>query len=490
MLLSLLAFLFFGVIGMTFAGVVGENFSPYTGFVAYLFFVFVYIDTEKHVNAKLPLKKTKRLVRLSIVFILLLLAVGFGVAWFFDFIVLSVQGKAGEVLAVLKYMPVALTPLLSPYVLWVANAVLSPFEKANNNRYVKITKKTLDASRVLKIGITGSYGKTSVKEILREILSVRFRVLSTPASYNTPLGIAYSVKPLDSTYDVFIAEMGAREEGDIAELARLVNPDFAVLTGINSQHLETFGSDERIKNAKFELFANLKRTGKGFFNVDSDGGKELYERFDGEKYFVGEGGLASARDVVSSAEGLTFSLCIADETPVKCSTTLIGRHSVANILLASAVAYKTGMTPKEIAVGINRLRSVKHRLEVVPNDKGITVIDDSYNANSDGADCALETLSLFKGRKIIVTPGLVELGTNGNKLHYELGKKISKVADVLIISARHNAEMLFKGYVDGGGERENVYCTKNRLLAKETLDKIIKTGDVVLFENDLPDIYD
>ena len=182
-------------------------------------------------------------------------------------------------------------------------------------------------------------------------------------------------------------------------------------------------------------------------------------------------------------------LRIAGERGVKCNTTLLGKHNIGNICLAAAVAYKIGLTPREIAEGVNRLKAVSHRLEMVTNNKDIRIIDDSYNSNPDGVRAALEVLSAFEGRKIVVTPGLVELGKEEAFANYEMGKAIAAAADKLIVIGRHNGEMLIKGWYDGGRTNEDVMFAKNLEKGNELLNGIIRAGDVVLFENDLPDTY-
>lgn len=491
MLLSLLGFLFAMLLGPTFASVMPVNYAQYLGFLSYAFFIAVYLHTEKHVTAKLPLKITKRMFRLILVNILFTFAISFGIALLLTYSRVSDTTSFGKVYSLLKYSVIALTPMLAPFILIVSNFAMKPLENAISDKYIKRTKQLLDDSRLIKIGITGSYGKTSVKEILKTLLSVKYRVLATPESYNTPLGISFAVKDLDSTYDIFIAEMGAREVGDITDLAKLVNPDIAVLTGVNSQHLESFKSLENIKNTKYELFENLKEGGKAFFDVNCDLSKELSEKFTGEKYLVGEGSdFVIATNVKTVKEGVVFDLQIKGEQPERCFTTLIGEHSIRNILLAVGVAYKLGLSVREISFGISRIHSIKHRLEVLPNNKGVTLIDDSYNSNTDGVKCALDAMASFSGRKIIVTPGLVELGANQNDANYTLGKLIYEKCEIMIISAKHNAVPLINGFVDAGGSKENIMFAPNHEQAQKLLDSILKEGDVVLFENDLPDIYD
>lgn len=496
MLLCLLAFLFFSVLNTCFAPLMGRLFETggktvgsYIGFISYILFTVLYINTEKSVNDKVPLKKTKRLVRLCITYCILLAVLTFGLVVLLTYLAFLLKS---EVFAQLRFAIICGMPMLLPYVLFLAYAINEPFERVLRKRYLRIAVNKLNASNVIKIGITGSYAKTSVKEILKTLLSQKYRVLATPENYNTPLGIALAVKNLDSTHDVFIAEMGARSKGDIKELAQMVKPKYGVLTGINNQHLETFGSIETTKDTKFELFENLASDGVGFFSSDNALSRELMERFNGEKYFAGisgENNLVTASDIITDTRGTTFTLNFSNGKSVKCNTVLLGKHSIRNICLASAVAFKIGLTPKEIATGINRLQSVGHRLELMPNNKNIVIIDDSYNSNVDGINAAMEVLDTFKGRKIVLTPGLVELGKMENMANFEFGRTLSLHADLVIVIGRHNAEMLINGLLDGGMPRDNIRFAKNLNKGNALLNEIMMEGDIVLFENDLPDNY-
>ena len=490
MLLCLLGFLFFCVLNMCFAPVIGNNtVTSYIGFASYILFTVLYINTESAVNAKVPLKKTKRLVRLAVTYSLVLAVLSFGLIIFLNYIAFLI---GDSVVALLRFSVICFMPFLIPYILFLAYCINEPFEWAVRTHYVKKTTAKLDNADVIKIGITGSFGKTSVKEILKTILSQRYRVLATPGSYNTPLGISLTVKQLDSTHDVFIAEMGARSKGDIKELARIVKPRYGVLTGVNNQHLETFKTIENTKDTKFELFENLTENGMGFFSSDNENSVDLYNRMQKEKYLAGASGennLVTATDIKTDRNGTKFTLNIKGEKSVNCSTVLLGKHSISNICLAAAVAYKIGMSPDEISEGINRISSIGHRLELVRNNKQIVIIDDSYNSNVTGVNAAMEVLDLFEGRKIVLTPGLVELGKIENIANLEFGKTLAKHADKVIIIGKHNAEMLINGLLDGGMERENITFAKNLKRGNEELNAIMKEGDVVLFENDLPDNY-
>ena len=489
MLLCLLAFLFFMVLTICFKPILGNTIASYVGFLSFFLFIGIYINTENSVNAKIPLRKTKRLVRLCIVYAIVLFGVSFGFITLFNFIAFSI---GNEIVAVLRYSLICVLPILTPFILWVAYCLIEPIEALIRRHYALWATAKIASVDVIKIGITGSFGKTTVKEILRVILSQKYRVLATPESYNTPMGVALTVKKLDPTHDVLITEMGARYKGDIKELANIVKPTYGVITGINSQHLETFGSLETIKDTKYELIKSLPKDGTAFFSADSAGSVELANRFNGKKHVaglsVGEG-YCYASDVLTEKTGTSFTINFGDKTSVQCKTVLLGKHSISNICLASAVAYELGMTADEIALGINRISSVGHRLELLPNNKNVVVIDDSYNSNVNGVEAAMEVLDMFEGRKIVVTPGLVELGKEENLANLQMGKILASHADIVIITGKQNAEMIINGLVDGGMAKENIIFAKSLNKGNEELNNIIEEGDVILFENDLPDNY-
>lgn len=489
MLLCLLGFLFFMVLNTCFAPLAGNSIASYIGFISFITFTLLYINSESSVNAKVPLKKTKRLVRLCITYALLLFAFSFGMLLLLDYLAFVI---GDDMIALLRFSIVCGVPILTPYMLFVAYIINEPVEEIIRRHHLRVATIKLDSTDVIKIGITGSYAKTTVKEILKTILSQKYRVLATPESYNTPLGIAIAVKQLDSTHDVFIAEMGARSKGDIASLAKLVKPKYGLLTGVNEQHLETFGSIERTKETKFELFENLEEGGAGFFSSDNPNAYELYQKYDGEKYLAGlsdKENLVTATDIKTDVKGMSFTLNVKGEKPVNCSTVLLGRHSVKNICLASALAYKIGLSVEEIAEGIARIQSIGHRLELRPNNKNIVIIDDSYNSNPDGIQAAMEVLDTFTGRKIVLTPGLVELGKIENLANFELGKSLAKHADMVIVIGKQNAEMIINGLIEGGMAKEDIRFAKSLNKGNQLLNEIVKAGDVILFENDLPDNY-
>ena len=435
---------------------------------------------------KVPLVRTARAKRiLALDFFLLLLAAAalvLGANALYRLVWPQV-GLVGH----LRYLPLAVLPLLFPEILRLANALEKPFSSAKNRRYLAAAKKKLLAAPCVKIGITGSCGKTSVKNFLTGILGGRYRVFATPASYNTPLGIAKAIEDVDLTqYDYFIAEMGARHKGDIAELCELVRPDHCIVTGICPQHLETFGTVEGIVAAKGEILRGTKPGGFAVIGQD-----EYTARLDPaaaglKKVAVGEHGEFGAFDVHCSPAGIEFKLAMGIlQMPAR--SRLLGAHNAQNIALAAALASKLGVEKEEIASAVAGLDFVPHRLQPLEAG-GVVVLDDAYNANVRGAAAALDVLRLFGGRKFVVTPGLVELGVLEESENAALGERMVGLDRILLVGSTL-VTAVRKGYLAAGGIEERVSVHPTLDAAKEALGQELMPGDTVLFLNDLPDIY-
>lgn len=386
-----------------------------------------------------------------------------------------------------------LMPLLLP--LWVALGGLLawPIEKLVSEMYFRDAQKKL-AQRpdIIKIGITGSYGKTSVKFILGTILQEKYQTLITPSSFNTPMGVTKIIRErLTPATQVFVAEMGARHVGDIKELCRLVHPRYGVLTSVGPQHLDTFHTLERIKNTKYELMDAIPQDGCCFFPDDGAICRELYDRTEKEKRLCAlRQNLDAdvwASDVTVSENGSSFILHTCTEE-VACQTRLLGAHNIQNILLAATVALHLGLTMKQVARGISRLQPVEHRLQLIPS-KGITVIDDAFNSNPNGAKAAVKVLGAFHTRRIIITPGMVELGDKEAEFNREFGREICGNADIAILVGKKHTQPIAQGLREGGFPEENLHIVSSLDEATALLGQLGQAGDVALFENDLPDHY-
>ena len=431
--------------------------------------IFFYFTSKRAL--KVPLKRTGRVVRLAVCYFVLLFATAFGLGIGFSFAARAVDTNLAYVF---RYVPITVLPIFYPLVLIVAAFCMRAFEMPRNRRFISKAKKTLNASGCIKVGITGSFAKTSVKHIAAAILSSKYRVIATPASYNTPIGIARTVNDKGADCDIFLAEMGARKEGDIKELCEMVRPDFGVITGICPQHLETFGSLAAIQREKSVL---ARFSGKGCVLGASAVG--LAEGFAAGKDF-------EAEDVVCTENGTTFTLRLKDER-VELQTKLLGKHSAEDIALAGALCYLLGMTAEEIKAGTERIRPIPHRLEKIDGN-GVNVLDDSYNSNVEGAKDAVYTLRLFGGRKYVVTPGLVELGQIEVKENEALGELLAGLDGVILVGETLVLAVR-EGYLKAGGEEGKLRIVPTLERAQQILAEELQAGDSVLFLNDLPDIY-
>ena len=358
---------------------------------------------------------------------------------------------------------------------------MHPIEEQIKKMFIKKAKQRLKEVGCKTIAITGSFGKTSTKNILYQILKEEFDVSASPKSYNTPMGICKTIlENLKDTDDFLIVEFGARQKGDIEELSRLVGVDFAIITPVGNCHLETFGSLQNIENTKYELCENTKNM--VVFNGESEANRRMFARFERKKFLVAkEGSFAYAKEVETNSSGSHFVM-VLDGKEFSCHTTLLGRANIDNIVVASAMAYLLGESIVSIRKAIKNLKSTPHRLELIKGDF-VNVIDDSYNSNFQGFKEALKTLSTFPGKKIVVSPGIVELGDAQFDVNRQVGEEVAKVADVFVIMNETNKEALSKG----AQEMNEIYFASSRKEQKELLKKILKKGDVVLFENDFPD---
>ncbi len=380
---------------------------------------------------------------------------------------------------------------LTPIVILVANLINKPVELSINRHYTNDAKKLLKACPDLKIiGITGSYGKTSVKYYLTTLLKSKYNVRMTPESYNTPMGVVKTIRgSLKATHEIFVCEMGAKWVGDIKELCDIVHPHHGIITSIGPQHLESFKTLEAIKGTKFELADALPEGGMLFLNGDD----ENIESYKGDRKNISyslQNGDYSAYDISVSERGTTFTVKAPSGETQEFSTKLIGRHNVLNIVGAIAVSHKMGIELRELRSAVRKLEGVPHRLQL--SDKGnMTIIDDAYNSNPSGTKAALEALSLFTGYKILVTPGMVELGSRQDELNREFGQNAAEVCDYVVLVGQKQAAPIKKGLLDKNYDESKIYVASNINEALNHVYALNSQGKkkVVLLENDLPDNY-
>lgn len=387
--------------------------------------------------------------------------------------------------------------LAENYLILAANYINKPIEIGINHHYISDAKRILaDMPELKVIGVTGSYGKTSVKFFVSKLLGAKYNVLATPESYNTTLGVVRTVREqLRATHEVFVCEMGARNIGDIKEICDIVSPGAGIITSVGPQHLESFKTIENVTSTKFELIDSLPEGGTAFLNLDNEyisnrgfSGNMVGYRLapDGEKPYEG---VYCAYDVTVSAGGSEFKLREPDGNVIPLSTGLIGKHNVLNICCAAAVARTYGVDERDIISRVRRLESVPHRLELLGSGERL-IIDDAYNSNPAGASAALDALSRFDGLKILVTPGMVELGEKQEELNRRFGAEAAAVCDYVVLVGERQTVSIFAGLVEAGFDEEKIKISATVQEAVSAADAF-KPGAsrVILLENDLPDNY-
>ena len=454
--------------------------------VPFAFFVALFCVTESKSPVKAPFVPTGRMRRLGAVYAFLL-----ALALYIIVAVFSALEKVilGNLYPIFSLLPICAAPLFLPFLFEFANLISCAFETPRNAKFARRAAEKLKIARkngCIVIGVTGSYGKTSVKNILAAILSEKYRVCATPESYNTPVGIAKTVE--SAAFDgaqVFIAEMGAAKAGDIKELCDLYPIDYGVFTGVCRQHSETFGSEE-------EIFAE-KRLIIGSAAKKAICGAAVYEKF-GDKLtaeemkkcvFVPRG---AAENVGGFPLKTSFDLSLNVGGKVekrRVETPILGRGAAENIALAAYAAAEIGLSAEEIFAGISKAKPVPHRLQLI-EENGVYVLDDGYNASEKSASQALEVLSAFSGRKYVVTPGVVETGIEDTAINRPLGAKLAAFDGVFL---HEGATAVKEGYLTAGGKEENLRLYRTRDEVIPLLGALLAEGDAVLFLNDLPAIY-
>lgn len=380
------------------------------------------------------------------------------------------------------------------YAVLLGAMLMKPLEDRINARYTNAARKKLAAAKgLIRIGITGSYGKTETKLILKTLLSEKYRVLATPPSFSTAMGVARVVnEQLSGKHQVFIAEMGAQKRGEIREIARLVRPQYGALTCIGEAHLDSFGSIEAVAQAKYELIKSLPETGAAFFGSDGSYGDRLYALCKMEKYRAGVGEelecYMRAGQVETSVRGTRFELICADGDRVRAETQLLGSYSVRNIVLAAAIARKLGLSMEEIARGIGKLRPIRHHLQCIPGT--LNVIDDSQNTLPEAAAEALKLFSEFPGRRILVTAGLNALEQDAADKNFAFGMQIAASADYVILVGPEDTREVMRGLMSAHYPKSSVRMVREGEDAAALVQEIASAGDSVLYEGVYPEDED
>lgn len=395
-----------------------------------------------------------------------------------------------------EYTLVAMMLLSFDYWTIIANLINRPLEQAISRWYYNDAKRMLRSMPNLKIiGVTGSFGKTSTKHFLYRVLSEKYNVLMTPGNFNTTLGVVRTIREhLKPHHEIFIVEMGAKQRGDIKEICDLVHPTIGVVTSVGEMHLETFGSVDNVARTKFELIDALPEGGFGVVNIDSEAAyKYIKEQGYDVKTYAVDNPEADYRasNILYSTTETRFDLATTHSVDEGYATHILGRGNILNITAALAVAEHLGIGVESRRRAVRQIEQVEHRLSM-RRSGGVAILDDAYNSNPEGARMALEVLSGFatEGKRYVVTPGFVEMGAKQYENNRTFGGDIaqSRVDGVYVVN-EVNRDAITEGLKAGGYPDAQVECVASFTEAMAALQPKLKAGDVVLYENDLPDSF-
>jgi UDP-N-acetylmuramoyl-tripeptide--D-alanyl-D-alanine ligase len=382
--------------------------------------------------------------------------------------------------------------------LWVAAgaALTQPVETIIQEGFKRDARQRLrDRPDLTLIGITGSYGKTSTKFIVAELLRQRYNVYATPSSYNTPMGLCLAInEDLKPEHQMLVLEYGIRYPGDMDELCDIAAPDVSVVTTIGLAHLETMGSQDAIAQEKGKLVERTTDDGPTILNADDERVDAMAAQASGPVWRISAEGHPdadiTAHDVQYDTSGTAFRVRDDTGTEAAFHTTLLGKHNVTNVLLAVAVGRSQGLRLRQMAHAAKRIEPIEHRLQL--RERGaITVIDDAFNSNPVGARNAVEILGQMNGgRRVIVTPGMVELGERQWAENKTLGAHIARHdLDLAVLIGDDQTTAIQEGLTEADFPADRVKVFPSLFEAQDFLDRQLTDGDVVLYENDLPDQY-
>lgn len=456
-------------------------------FIMLILFIVILLFSYKNIKSmaiKKPIVYTARVKRLLVTMYL----TNFILSYLFFWLMFSLKYEFILLLF-------ALLVFLQIIVVIFCNYANFGVEKIIYYYYIFKAKKLLKKYKHLKIiGITGSFGKTSCKFILTHILKEKYFAICTPNSFNTPMGITKTIlTQLKKHHEIFVVEMGADKLNDINKICNFIKPEISILTSVGNQHLKTFKNINNIVKTKYQIVENTNVNGLAIFNTSNEICNNLFNQTkELNKISVNlnnEKSNCYATNVVVNANGSEFTAHINNKN-FKLKTKLLGEHNITNILLSVAVADYLGLTASQIQKAVASLQQIKSRLELIKLLNGALILDDSFNSNPSGCQAALKVLSEFSDRyKIIITPGMVELGDFQYEENFKFGKQMSGVANSVYIVNNVNKKAIYEGLISSGFLQQNIHFYETFNQAFSQVKQNFNKNHILLIENDLPDNY-
>ncbi|MEF8847226.1 MAG: UDP-N-acetylmuramoyl-tripeptide--D-alanyl-D-alanine ligase [Candidatus Paceibacterota bacterium] len=374
-----------------------------------------------------------------------------------------------------------LTPLIITILVWIIKPLVS---LAKERVFSKALRKRENLDELMVIGITGSYGKTSTKEFLAEILSEKYNIAKTSEHVNTEIGVAQTIlENVKDEHEIFVAEVGAYQKGEIEHTCSFLKPHIGVLTGINEQHLATFGSQQNIIEGKYELIEALPKDGLSVFNGYNDYCKKLYDKTDNPKRIIGPEGDLDIKNVNVKKQSVSFEI-VSGENKAQFELSLLGEAPIQNFLLAVEVARELGFNLKEIAEIID-----KKELEGAQslNQNNFNVIDSTYSGNPNSIIAHLNYLKTWDGKKVLVMPCLIELGEAAPEVHKRIGKEIAEVCDLAVFTTGDYFEEVRQEALKNGMNNNQISLIRNSKQAFERIENYNGEEDIILLESRVPE---
>lgn len=467
-LAKLLAILFFAYVAFN-----NKTIFSYQVFVAAIILLDFFSVLKDGYNRLLRVPKFTFKAAMITFLTLLIIFIGFLIPFFDGFFWMLILDKVAILLIVL------LVYLFS-----------FPTEFYRDYKIEKAIKKIRASENLLVIGITGSYGKSSTKEYVAQLLENNFKVLKTRGTNNTPIGIANTIiAGLKKDTKIFVVEMGAYRVGEIKEMCELVNPNIGILTSVSHQHLSLFKDINNTMEAKYELIKALPKNGIALFNGENENTKNLFNKTKKRKilYNLAQSGLPgnnnqeiSAFNIVIGKNFIQFDVKINSLIISKLKAPLLGKHNIEDILPGIYIANYLGMKDKEIRKALLRITPIEKTMIYKNNLRGIVIIDDTFNASPHAVKAVLEYMKIYKNKKILVLQPMIELGKMAKDEHYLLGKIVSNICDFLLLTNYNFYKEILKGILDQKGKCRVVVGSSSKLAA--LLQSTAKKGDVVVFE--------
>ena len=450
------------------------------GGVFYLICAFLESTAQKNEQVKIPLVYTARVKRMCVTFAIIYLIPIVLIGLFYKNYLLII---------------LFLLEVFNNLYIILANFINKPIEQLVNLYYKnKAINKLKSMTSLSTIGITGSYGKTSSKNILNDVLNLKYVSFKSPKNLNTPGGLMITINNhLDKFCEYFIAEMGACYVGDIKEICDLVNPKYGIITRIGVAHMASFKSQENIQKTKFELIESLPSDGIGILNGDDPLQLSYKLKNDCKIVWIGIDNKdvdVYADNIRLSYLGSTFDVHFKkDNKIVTFETKLLGYSNIYNILSSIALGYELGMSIEELQLGVKRVTPVEHRLELKRYTSDIWLIDDAYNSNPVGSKMAIDTLGMMPGKKIVVTPGMIEMGELEEKVNFEFGKQIAEVCDEVILVGKKKTKVIYDALIESKFDEKKIHVINDVKESFRLMEELKDGNTYVLLENDLPDLF-